>query len=178
MTGNNKTFGFDGFDNAAASTLDIELIGAHLEYMRKNLSPPRARKILKHGTPANPPTHVKDGSTCEDWQALSLVSMLNSAVATSVLSLCEGISTYVDAFLKRLGSRHECKLTLNWLGTATRNSLSDESLCELPFPNHKPPAPPTGRNTHASFSVRMELRVCLCASTTVRSSEFSTTARS
>ena len=34
-----------------------------------------------------------------------------------------------DAFLKRLESRHACKLTLNWLGTATRNSLSDDSLC-------------------------------------------------
>ena len=34
-----------------------------------------------------------------------------------------------DAFLKRLGSRHACKLTLNWVGTATRNSLSDDSLC-------------------------------------------------
>ena len=32
-----------------------------------------------------------------------------------------------DAFLKRLGSRHACKLTLNWLGTATRNSLSGDS---------------------------------------------------
>ena len=40
-----------------------------------------------------------------------------------------------DAVLKRLGSRHECKLTLNWLGTATRNSSSDESLCgHLPVP--------------------------------------------
>ena len=34
-----------------------------------------------------------------------------------------------DAFLKRLRSRHACKLTLNWLGTATRNSSSNESLC-------------------------------------------------
>ena len=34
-----------------------------------------------------------------------------------------------DAFLKRLGSRHACKITLSWLGTATRNSLSDDSLC-------------------------------------------------
>ena len=40
-----------------------------------------------------------------------------------------------DAVLKRLGSRHACKLTLNWLGTATRNSLSDDSLCgHLPVP--------------------------------------------
>ena len=34
-----------------------------------------------------------------------------------------------DTFLKRLRSRHACELTLNWLGTATRNSLSDDSLC-------------------------------------------------
>ena len=34
-----------------------------------------------------------------------------------------------DAVLKRLGSRHACKLTLNWLGTATRHRLSDDSLC-------------------------------------------------
>ena len=35
----------------------------------------------------------------------------------------------LGAFLKRLGSRHACKLTLNWLGTATGNSLSDDSPC-------------------------------------------------
>ena len=31
-----------------------------------------------------------------------------------------------DAVLKRLGSRHACKLTLNWLGTATRNSSAHQ----------------------------------------------------
>ena len=40
-----------------------------------------------------------------------------------------------DTVLKRLGSRHACELTLNWLGTATRNSISDDSLCgHLPVP--------------------------------------------
>ena len=37
-----------------------------------------------------------------------------------------------DAFLKRLGSGHACKLTLNWLGTATRNSL--QSMWTFTYP--------------------------------------------
>ena len=69
---------FNSFEDAAASTPGIQplkkvllqsvsnvIVDDH-EHMRKNSSPPRARKILKHGTPANPLTHAKDGSMCED----------------------------------------------------------------------------------------------------------------
>ena len=33
-----------------------------------------------------------------------------------------------DAFLKRLGKRQPQELVRHWLGTATRNSLSDDSV--------------------------------------------------
>ena len=46
-------------------------------------------KIEKNGFAAKPQKYDKDGSTCEDWQALSLVFMLNGVLVTTVSSLCE-----------------------------------------------------------------------------------------
>ena len=63
-------------------------------------------------------------------RAPSLVSHLNIRLAISAWSLFQsGLRHSFDAFLKRLGRRHACRMNLNWLSTATRNSLSDDSLC-------------------------------------------------
>ena len=56
------------------------VIGAHLEYMRENLSPTREK-------------YEKDESTCEDWEATKLVLFINTALEMFVLSLCGKFST-------------------------------------------------------------------------------------
>ena len=68
VIGDNRTFCFDGFDNAAASILDFfwgekkealqsvsNVIGAHLEYLRKQLvTTSRPQNSRKKGPPAKP----------------------------------------------------------------------------------------------------------------------------
>ena len=51
-------------------------------------------------------------------------------------------------------------------------------LPQLPFPNHKPPGPPTDHNTHIFFLVETELRVCLCTKTACTFKSHTSTAKS
>ena len=57
------------------------------------------KKKSKKWTSSNASKNVKNSSTCEDWQALSLVLFMNIASATSVLSLCECVCVCVRVFV-------------------------------------------------------------------------------
>ena len=70
----------------------------------KNSSPHRGRQIRNNGPPANLQRRAKDRSTCEDWQAPGLVSTLNSALATSVLSLGDRVFAMCRRILEALSN--------------------------------------------------------------------------
>ena len=62
--------------------------------------------------------------------APSLVSHLNITLAISELPLLQtGFSPYFDAFLRRHGNRQARELVLNWIGTATRSRIAEDSAC-------------------------------------------------
>ena len=84
-------------------------------------------------TPSKPSSMLRLVRDCFRGVLLLLVCLLLMLACMCVLLrvACCGVlqrRLNSDAVLKRLGSRHACKLTLNWLGTATRNSSSDERL--------------------------------------------------
>ena len=55
----------------------------------------------------------------------------NAAAALDVVCACGVLQRRhnSDAFLERFGKRQSPVLVRHWLGTALRNSLSDDSLC-------------------------------------------------
>ena len=141
VIGDDKSFCFDGFDDAASS-LDSPNSKKWCYFKAYRTCVPTSSTCVKNSSPLRGKNNQKKKDLQENLKLVQktgaharigrhplLVSMLNSALETSVLSLCARFSTCVDAFLKRFGKRQPHELVRHWIRTATRNILSAYGRC-------------------------------------------------